>query len=135
LPAGVINSRIVDVVGDSQGQGPPGTLVLQNGSVTYEFAPTLAAGTHLTGVSVVSQNPFGAKFGGPPGTTGTTPGIAGQAWDWSHGVWTDIAYQDNGTTALPDGAVNSTTGIVRIRVTATNGSVLAGNLALTGTVQ
>lgn len=135
LPAGVVNSRIVDVVGDSQGQGPPGTIVLQNGSVTYEFTPNLAAGTRLTGASVASQNPYGGKFAGPFGSNGNSPGIQGQVWDWTRAAWTDIAYQDNGTTALPESAVNPTSGIVRVRITATNGGFLAGNLALSGTVQ
>src|SRR5207245_9075967 len=34
LPSGLVSGRIVDVVGDSQGQGPPGMLLLQSGSVT-----------------------------------------------------------------------------------------------------
>src|SRR5207253_2095292 len=62
LPAGVVNGRIVDVVGDSQGNGPAGMLSLQHGSVTYEFAPSLADGTRLTSVSVNAQNPYGPKF-------------------------------------------------------------------------
>ena len=133
LPAGVVSSRIVDIVGDSQGQGPPGTLVLQNGSVTYEFAPNLAHGARLTGASISSANPYGPKFGGGPG--GNAPGLQGQVWDWSSSSWIDINYQDNGTTALPDGAVNPTTGAVRVRVTASNGGFLAGSLGLSGTVQ
>lgn len=135
LPAGVIGSRIVDVVGDSQGQGPPGTLTLQNGSVTYEFTPNLAAGTHLTGASIASQNPYGGKFVGPPGSGGNSPGIQGEAWDWSTNSWVNIAYQDNGTTAIPDRAVNPATGVVRVRISASNGGFLAGTLGLSGTVQ
>ena len=135
LPAGVITSRIVDVVGDSQGQGPPGTLVLQNGSVTYEFSPNLTAGTRLTAVSVKSQNPYVGKFVGAPGSSGNSPGVTGQIWDWTRSAWTDIAYQDNGTTSLPDSAVHATTGLIRLRISASNGGFLADNLALSGTVQ
>jgi hypothetical protein len=136
LPAGLVTGRIVDVVGESQGQGPPGMLVMQNGSVTYEFAPGLATGAHLSGVSLSSQNPYGAKFQPvPPGTTGaTTPGIQGQVWDWSRSAWTDVAYQDNGTTALPDGAIDPDTGRVRFRVSDSSG-FLAGAITLSGAVQ
>jgi hypothetical protein len=135
LPAGVLNGRIVDVVGDSQGQtGIPGTFTMQSGSLTYEFAPLLAPGTRLTGVSVNSQNPFNPR--GAPGTVGQSgPTIAGEVWDWSRSAWTDIAYQDNGTTALPDGAVHPASGLVRLRLTTTNGATLSGNLTLSGTVR
>ena len=135
LPAGVVNGRIVDVVGDSQGQGPPGMLVLQNGSVTYEFAPALSGGAHLTGASISASNPYGPKFG-PPGTsTQTGPAVTGQVWDWTRAAWTDVAYQDNGTTALPDIAADPATGLIRLRLTTTNGGLLAGNISLSGTVQ
>ena len=135
LPAGVVNGRIVDVVGDSQGNGPPGMLLLQKGSVTYEFVPPLADGTHLTAVSVNAQNPYGPKFGPPGGSTQTGPTVQGQVWDWGRSTWTDIAYQDNGTTAVPDGAVNPTTGLVRLRLSTTVGGLVAGGLSLSGTIQ
>jgi hypothetical protein len=131
LPTGVVSSRIVDVVGDSQGQGPPGMLVIQNGSVTYEFAPALATGAHLTGLSINAQNPYG-RMGQPGG--GTSP-VTAQVWDWSHASWTEIGYQDNGTTALPDSAIDPSNGLVRLRVNTTNGGLLAGGLSLSGTVQ
>src|ERR1700730_8432839 len=136
LPAGVVTGRIVDVVGDSQGQGPPGMLMLQSGSVTYEFAPGLAAGAHLSGVSLTSQNPYGAKFQGvPPGSAGSSqPGVQGQVWDWSRSAWTDVAYQDNGTTTLPDSAVDQATGMVRLRLSTSTG-LMAGALTLAGTVR
>ncbi|HEX3629994.1 MAG TPA: hypothetical protein VHW91_05975 [Candidatus Dormibacteraeota bacterium] len=135
LPAGVVSSRIVDVVGDSQGNGPPGMLVLQNGSVTFEFTPPLAPGAHLSGVSVTSQNPYSAKFVGPGGSASTGPGIQGEVWNWATSTWTDISYQDNGTTTLPDAAVNPDTGAIRMRVNTTSGGFLAGSLTLAGTVQ
>jgi hypothetical protein len=135
LPAGVVSGRIVDVVGDSQGQGPPGMLVLQNGSVTYEFEPALTGGTHLTAVSINAINPYGPKFGPPGNTTQTGPAVTGQVWDWTHATWTDIAYQDNGTTSLPDSAADPSSGLIRLRLTTTNGGLLAGSISLAGTVQ
>ena len=133
LPGGVVLGRIVDVVGDSSGNGPPGMLMLQNGSVTYEFAPPLAPGAHLNGVSVSALNPYGPKFGGPSG--GTSPSVTAQVWDWSRGMWTDLAYQDNGTTAIPDTAIDQVSGMIRLRVSTTNSNVLAGTITLTGNVQ
>ncbi|HEX9097174.1 MAG TPA: hypothetical protein VF990_13880 [Candidatus Dormibacteraeota bacterium] len=135
LPAGVVSGRIVDVVGDSQGQGPPGMLVLQNGSVTYEFAPALTGGAHLTGVSINATNPYGPKSGPPGTTTQTGPAVTGQVWDWTHATWTDVAYQDNGTTTLPDSAADPSSGLIRLRLTTTNGGLLAGSISLSGTVQ
>jgi hypothetical protein len=135
LPAGVVSGRIVDVVGDSQNQGPPGMLLIQNGSVTYEFAPSLTGGAHLTAVSVNAQNPYGPKFGPPTNGTQTGPAVTGQVWDWSQATWTDVNYQDNGTTALPDSAVDPSTGLIRLRLTTTNAGLLAGSISLSGTVQ
>jgi hypothetical protein len=135
LPAGVVSGRIVDVVGDTQGQGPPGMLVLQNGSVTYEFAPGLTGGAHLTAMSINATNPYGPKFGPPSSTTQTGPAVTGQVWDWTRATWTDIAYQDNGTTALPDSAADPSSGLIRLRLTTTNGGLLAGGISLTGTIQ
>src|SRR6184192_179816 len=135
LPAGLLSGRIVDVVGDTQGQAPPGLLQLQSGSVTYEFTPALVGGAHLTGLSVNVQNPYGAKIG-PPGTSAQTgPAVTGQVWAWSGSTWTDIAYQDNGVTALPDSAINPTTGLVRLRLSTTTGGLLGGSLTLSGTIK
>jgi len=135
LPSGVVSGRIVDVVGDTQSQGPPGMLVMQNGSVTYEFAPRLTGGTHLTGPSVNAFNPYGPKFGPPGNTTQTGPTVTGEVWSWSNASWTPVAYQDNGTTALPDSAVEPSTGLIRLRLSTTQGGLLSGSLSLTGTVQ
>ena len=134
LPAGVASGRIVDAVGDTQGQGPPGMLMISNGTVTYEFSPSLAAGTQLSGVSLTSTNPYGAKFAGPPGTTVSGPSVQGQVWEWSRSAWSDVAYQENGTTTLPDSAVDPATGTVRFRLTTTSG-LLAGPITLSGTVR
>jgi len=135
LPAGVVSGRIVDVVGDTQGQGPAGMLLMQSGSVTYEFSPSLAAGTQLTGASLTTSNPFGGKFiPAPGGGTPSASTVQGQVWNWSRSAWSDIAYQDNGTTTLPDSAVNPDSGLVRLRLS-TTGAFLAGTITLSGTVQ
>src|SRR6202521_2234896 len=133
LPAAVVSGRIVDVVGDTQGQGPPGMLLIQSGSVTYEFSPSLAAGTQLTGASLATANPYGGKFIAPGGGT-TAPTVQGQVWDWGRSTWTDVAYQDNGTTTLPDSAVNPDGGLVRLRLSSSSGFV-AGTITLAGTVR
>src|SRR5712691_8898314 len=135
LPTGVVSGRIVDVVGDTQSQGPPGMLLMQNGSVTYEFAPALAVGAHLTALSINAQNPYGPKFGPPGNSAQTGPAVTGQVWDWNRAIWTDVAYKDNGTTALPDSAVDPSSGLIRLRLSTTNGGLLAGSLSLSGTVQ
>lgn len=102
---------------------------------TFEFTPPLATGAHLTAPSITSQNPYSAKFVGPPGSTTTVQGVTGQVWNWETSSWSDINYQDNGTTALPATAVDPETGTIRIRVTSNNGGFLAGSLTLSGTVQ
>jgi hypothetical protein len=134
LPAGVVSGRIVDVVGDTQGQGPPGMLLMQSGSVTYEFSPSLAAGRHLTGAALNGFNPYGGKFAPAPGGGTSTSTMQSEVWDWSRSAWSEVAYQDNGTTSLPDSAVNPQNGLVRLRLS-TNGGFAAGAISLSGTVQ
>jgi hypothetical protein len=134
LPAGVVSGRIVDVVGDTQGQGPVGMLLIQSGSVTYEFSPSLAAGTKLTGASLATSNPYGGKVIPAPGGGTTAPAVDAQVWDWARSTWTDVAYQDNGTTTLPDSAVNPDSGLVRLRLSSSSGFV-AGTITLAGTVR
>src|SRR5438552_141909 len=115
LPSGVVSGRIVDVVGDSQGQGPPGMLLLQSGSVTYEFSPSLAAGRHLTGAALTSSSPYmGKVLPAPGGGTGAAT-LQAEVWDWSRSAWGDVAYQDTGTATLPGSAVSPTTRHVRRR--------------------
>src|SRR5438034_3258363 len=135
LPAGVLSVRIADVVGDRQAQAPPGMLQMQNGSVTYEFAPVLAAGARLSGLSVTTQNLYGLTFGQPGTSTPSGPTVTGQAWDWSRSAWTEIAYQANGVTALPDSAVNPASGLIRLRISTTTGGLLGGSLTLSGTIK
>jgi hypothetical protein len=130
----MVSGRIVDVVGDTQGQGPPGMLLLASGSVTYEFSPSLAAGRHLTSATLNAFNPYGGKVMPAPGGGNTTATTQSEVWDWSRSAWSEVAYQDNGTTSLPDSAVNPASGLVRLRITTTSGFV-AGGISLSGTVQ
>ena len=89
----------------------------------------------MTGLSVNAQNLYGPKFG-PPGTSGQTgPSVSGEVWDWSRSTWTDIAYQDNGVTALPDSAVNPASGLIRLRISTTNSGPIGGSLTLSGTIK
>src|SRR5438128_12542927 len=134
LPSGVVSGRIVDVVGDSQGQGPPGMLLLQSGSVTYEFSPSLATGRHLAGTAVTSSNPYIGKGVPTPGGGTAAATVTSEVWDWSRSAWREVAYQDNATTTLPDSAVNPQTGQVRLRISTTSGFA-AGAITLSGTVQ
>jgi hypothetical protein len=135
LPSGLVGGRIVDVVGDTQG-GQPGILTMQSGSVTYEFAPSLLPGTRLTSATLDSSNQFAGKFIGPPSSTGngSDPSLQSEVWDWSRGAWTNVAFQNNGTTAIPDSAVNPNTGMVRFRLSGSSGFT-AGAITLSGTVQ
>jgi hypothetical protein len=71
----------------------------------------------------------------PAGSSGSTAsGLQGQVWDWSRSTWTDVAYQDNGTTVLPDSAVDSDTGLIRVKLSTSTG-FLAGAITLSGTVR
>jgi hypothetical protein len=134
LPAGAVSGRIVDVTGEAQSAGPPGVFTLQNGSVTYEFQPSLATGSRLRAASLNSSNPFGPKII-PPAAGGTAVATAqADVWDWSRGAWTAIAYQDNGITAIPDSAIDSS-GSVRLRISGSSASVTSGGISLTGTVE
>ena len=83
--------------------------------------------------SISASNPYFGKS--PAGVGNQAPTTKGEAWDWSHSTWVDIAYQDNATTNLPDSVVNPTSGEIRLRVTVNNGSFLVAGITLTGTVQ
>jgi hypothetical protein len=71
---------------------------------------------------------------GPPGSPALQR-VRGEAWDWSSSSWVEISYQENGTTALPDGSVNPSTGTVRVRITPGSDGFVAGSLSLSGTVR
>jgi hypothetical protein len=109
-------------------------VLLQSGSVTYEFSPSLAAGRQLTGASLITSNPYGGKFIPAPGGSTTAATVQGQVWDWARTAWVDVAFQDNGTTTLPDSAVNPDGGLVRFRLSS-SGGVVAGTITLAGTVE
>jgi hypothetical protein len=131
LPRGVVSGRIVDLDGDIQ-QGPPGALIVQNGTVTYQFAPRLAPGAHLTNAAISVSNTFFGK--GPQGGQGTVTPTRGEAWDWSRSAWVDIAYQENTATSLPTEVVNPATGEVRVRIIVGTNGFLAAGASLVGSV-
>lgn len=131
LPAGVVQGRMIDLDADTS-PGPPGIVIANNGSIVYSFDPALAAGTHLSEVTITNSNPYGAKgFAGP---TGSPSAVKAQVWDWSTSAWMNLSYQENGATTVPDSAVNPTTGEVRLRLSS-DGQFAAGWMSLTGTVR
>ncbi len=135
VPFGVVAGRLIDVDGQvQQNGGPPGTVVMTSGAVTYDFTPSLSSGEHLGSVTIENSNPYGAKGVVPPGANGTTATIKGQAWDWSQSSWVDLSYQDNGSTTVPGAAVNPTTGEVRLKLSS-DGAYASGWLSLAGVVQ
>ena len=133
VPTGLVGPRIIDFEGSTVQQGPPGTNLVENGNVTFKFAPPLAPGLQLSGASLNASNPVYLK--GPTSSNGSTSSIRGEAWDWSQATWVDIAYKDTGTTALPAAVINPGTGEVRLRVIVSNGSFLPSGISLSGTVQ
>jgi hypothetical protein len=129
-------SRIIDIEGTSQ-NGPPGGVMMQNGTVTYSFMPTLATGKHLTSASLDSTNQ-NMKGGGPPGGPAGAPGaptVKAEVWDWANSAWISLAYNLNGTSTLPTAALDPSSGEVRLRLTATGGQTMLGSISLTGTVE
>lgn len=131
LPSGVVAGRVIDFDTDILQGGAP-TLVVQGGSVTYDFTPTLAPGTHLSSAAIASSNQFGGK--GALGPGGTVATVKAQAWDWSQSAWIPIDYYDNSAMTLPASAVNPSTGEVRFKIT-TDSQYTTGIYSLTGTVQ
>ena len=130
VPAGMIVSRYIDIEGDSQ-PGMPGAVTTTNGTVTYDFRPSIVPGLHLTKATLDSttQN----QFGGPPGTTQGTPTVS--AWDWSTSSWVAVSYTAQGTTSLPDSTVNPTSSEVRLQLVANGNASMIGPISLTGTVK
>ncbi len=82
----------------------------------------------MTGATLDSTS-TSPKGGGFPGQS-----LSAEAWDWSQSAWVHVAYTPLGTTTLPAGAVNPSTGEVRLRITV-NGQAVLGAISLTGTVQ
>jgi hypothetical protein len=130
VPAGMIVSRYVDAEGDSQ-PGAPGAVTTTNGTVTYDFQPSIVPGLHLTKASLDSSTQV--QFGGPPGTTQGNPQVS--AWDWSKSSWVSLSYNAQGITALPDSAVNPTSSEVRLQFMANGNMAVLGPISLTGTVK
>ncbi|HSS93891.1 MAG TPA: hypothetical protein VLR46_07870 [Candidatus Dormibacteraeota bacterium] len=130
LPTGMVVSRFTDIEGTTQ-SGPPGAVLMQNGTATYDFTPNLAPGTHLTGASLDSTNQ--SPKGIMPGTSQSGP--QAQVWNWSQSAWVSLDYNPVGTTALPAGAVSPSSGEVRLQLSANGGGVLLGAISLTGTVR
>jgi hypothetical protein len=130
LASGVVSGRIVDLDANLNQGGPPGLVIADSGSMTIAFNPALAPGTHLTGVTISSANPYGGKVI-PAG--GSTSSVKGQVWDWSASAWVDVNYQDNGTTTVPAAGINPTTGEIRLKISST-GQFAAGFLSISGDV-
>ncbi len=129
LPAGMVVSRFTDIEGDTQ-PGSPGAIVMQNGTVTYDFTLPLALGSHLTNASLDSTNQ--SPKGPIPGSAQSVPA---KVWDWLRSAWIPLDYNDNGITAVPSDAVNPSSGEVRLQVAATGTQVVLGEVSLTGTVK
>jgi len=129
VPAGMVISRFTDIEGDTV-PGPPIGVQIQNGTVTYDFAPAIASGMHLTSAALDATTQL--KFGGPPGTT---QALQVNAWDWSQSAWVSVNYASAGTTALPEATVNPATSEVRLQMTAGSSSVYLGPISLTGMVK
>lgn len=129
LPAGMVVSRFTDVEGDAQ-QGPPGGVVMQNGTVTYDFTPKLARDSHLAAASLDStnQSPKGA-------IPGSTQSLKAQVWDWGGSAWVPLDFNANGITAVPEGAINPSSGELRLQVAASGSQGVFGQISLTGTVK
>jgi sarcosine oxidase gamma subunit len=56
-------------------------------------------------------------------------------WDWTHQAWTSVAYQDNGTTAIPDAGIDHSSGAVRLKISGANATFMTSGISLTGSIQ
>ncbi|MEA2642979.1 MAG: hypothetical protein QOG08_5, partial [Chloroflexota bacterium] len=131
VPAGMVMSRFTDVQGDAQA-GQPGSLNISSGSVTYDFTPALAPGSHLDSASIDSTF---SNAKGPVGP-GTTQTLQARFWDWQRSAWTALTYTSGGLTVLPSAAINPASGEVRVEVDAGgSGGAQFGQVSLTGTVK
>ena len=133
LPAGLVVSRFTDIDGTTQ-SGPPGGVLMQNGTVTYSFRPPLAPGRRLT-VAGLDSSTQTQKGGFPvaPGS-GPAPSLQAEIWDWAKSAWVSTDYKANGTSTLPPTAVDPSSSEVRLRLTASGGQTFLGPISLTGTV-
>jgi hypothetical protein len=129
LPTGMVLSRFTDIEGDSQ-PAMPGAVLMQNGTVTYDFTPDLAPGAHLVAASVDST------FSSPKGPIpGTSQSLQAKVWDWLQSAWVPLNYNSSGVTAVPSAAINPSSGELRLQVAATGTQVLLGQISLIGTVK
>jgi stage V sporulation protein SpoVS len=129
VPAGMVLSRFTDIEGDTQ-QGTPGAVLMQNGTVTYDFTPNLAPGAHLATASLDST--FTSPKGQAPGSSQSLPA---KVWDWLQSAWVPLTYNVGGVTAVPSAAINPSSGEMRLQVAANGTQVLFGQVSLTGTVK
>jgi hypothetical protein len=130
LPAGMVVSRFTDMQGDGQ-PAQQGSVLLQNGSVSYDFTPALAPGSHFESAAIDST------FTSPKGpiAPGTTSTLQARFWDWQRSAWTSLTYNMGGVTTLPPAAINPATGEVRLQVDAGGTQTVFGQASLTGTVK
>ncbi len=134
LPAGLVVSRFTDIDGTTQ-SGMPGAVLMQNGTVTYAFRPTLAPGKHLTSASLDSTNQMqNAGKPVPAGSSGSAPTLQAEVWDWTKSAWVPMDYKANGPSTLPPTALDPSSSEVRLRLTISGGQTYLGSLSLTGTV-
>jgi hypothetical protein len=132
LPPGMVVSHFTDIEGDTQ-PGPPDALMIQNGLVTYEFAPGIAPGMHLTSAKLdaTSQNPKMSAIAGS-----SSQGVQARYWDWSTSNWVPMAaYSTSGTSALPDAAIEPSSNEVRLQIATGGTMAFLGAISLTGTVK
>jgi len=129
VPAGMVMSRFTDIDGDTQ-PGPPDAVLLQNGTVAYDFAPRIAPGMHLTSAKLDTTNPS-PKLVAP----GSSQSVLARYWDWSTSAWAPFDYSSLGTSALPDAALERSSNEVRLQMTTNGSEVMLGAISLTGTVK
>jgi hypothetical protein len=129
VPAGMVLSRFTDINGDSQ-PAQPGAVVMQNGTVSYDFAPVLAPGSHLDSASIDST--YAGGKGQVPG--GPTQTLQAKVWDWQRSAWIPLSYNAGGVTSVPSAAINPASGEVRLEVAAGGSQAVFGQVTLTGTV-
>jgi hypothetical protein len=130
LPAGMVVSRFVDIEGDIQ-PGPPAGVVMQSGTVTYDFMPALAPGMHLTHATLDTTNQS-QKAGYGMGSAQVGQQV--KVWDWSKSAWVSQDFAAQGTSMLSDSAINPSSGEVRLQITVSVGPSMLGSISLTGTV-
>ena len=129
VPAGMVLSRFTDIEGDAQ-PASPGAVMMQNGTVSYDFTLPLAQGAHLDSASIDST--YSSPKGPGPGSTQI---LQAKVWDWQQSAWIPLSYNLGGVTLVPSAAINPSSGEVRLQVAANGTQVLFGQISLTGTVK